>query len=419
MLQLEPPITLGQYSLFYFLGAGKYGKVYAARCSLRGEELTVLKICWEGDDSSLDAFLRNPSAIAPHVNDAFLQQFAGEDSLLRALEGPSERQLGKRVIPRSYERVTLRGLEIIEMEYIGEQLPNSTLPDWIAIQTINFNQDDQARIPEPIVLEIGRRFLTVLSILHSEQSLFLIDAQIDNLRVQRSTIDVNNLRRLELPKLLELLELRILDWNGTNPMEDSAFPYPVAHDIWFVFSFMFEMLTGKSIPERRSVTIEFLSAQPHWQHISPGTRALLQTVLSRPCGQVDLKDYEYLERLERRIRSWSQPRMTVAEADKASFEEIEDARWLAKFSHSAEDEQRAGDLLQNMNSKRSRLQNARDALNTDRIGTAVDLFKNEIPDAALSLDDLRWKLALIDITKNQNADPSSLSAVLQALQRAS
>jgi hypothetical protein len=372
--------TLGSYNLTY-LGAGKYGKVFIARDKDGSKSPSIFKICWERDDTSLKDYLKGTEVTPPAISAPFSAQFATEKELLKDLTPRS-------VLPILLGFPQLRGLDIINMEYIGEKPPSPDIPAWIPVDKL------PDPIPEPIALEIGKRFLTILQSLHN-RGRYLIDAQIDNLRVRHATLN---------PSKPEDLELRILDWNGTNLTTASPFPYAVAHDIWFVHSFMFQMMTKVSIPERRSVTYEFLINAPNWTAISPGTQRLLRSVLSRPCGQVDLQDTTYLSSINSRLEACKSNGASLkVDTEQPSIQAVEDALWFAKQYNQTESINKMEQLKQKLDSRQARWTSAIDAYLNQRLGSAIDLFKaDDLVDIALPLEELRLKLALTGIKNNLN-----------------
>ncbi len=311
---------LNGYKLEKYLGAGKYGTVYQA--SDPAGNLRAIKILWHGSPERLEQAIEQntpPSTSADHI-----KRFSQEIEILTDLSKYSRRSLQGSYVPRVYDSKTDAqgsGWCYIVTDFVAQ-------PSIIRLLNKRQAEKREPLIPEPVALELTLRFLQLLNHLH-ERGLHLLDAQLKNYCLDIAPDDPNQTK----------LDFIILDWNGTKTFEETreerALSYPASYDLRAAIAFTYEMLTGSTAFATRTLTPSTLASQAkgHWAKISPGTRRLMENVLSLEAGMFSTPGApDVIGQLEKRLELWRggwRAISTEAGSRGASID-LEDLEWFAQ-----------------------------------------------------------------------------------------
>jgi len=392
-------LRLGPYTDLSYIGKGSFVCVYRALDQFHRP--VALRFVFRGGEEQLEQYIKTV-AIDPAGGSLSEQHKASSDEIdqaesevgvLRALSGKCS------VVPQVYAahfapNWLLPDIPIIAMELVTE--PEIKLYMDKALQ-----KGRSPVIPEVYALEMARQTLEALDLLHKEGR-HLFDAQMKNYRAAIPDDLV------EFPTRPDGLSFHLLDWNGTLTLEQSKtgrhLASPQGFDVWMAFAFLFEMLTGASVVERR----EGLSAHrlmrlsgSHWEQISPGTRGLLRYVLAFERGRHAVDVGAICGWLAHRLKVWASQGIGLRdELEQVPYylDFTEEAAWLARvFPNNPALAQQKEDLSKN----RARLEEAARTMLQKQLHWATR-YPQTLPEHVLTLDELRNKI-IINTLRNDES----------------
>jgi len=387
-------LTLGAYTSLEYKGSGKFGKVYRAVDS-RGA-VRAVKIMWDSSPTELEKTIRE-NKLVKQFDSQFAAQFRQEAQILASLSKFSRDKLHGMYVPELYDQHlnTPGSLEYIVIDFVDAK----DKPSLLDVIRGHAQEGFSPLIPETAALEMTLVFLQLLGHLH-ETGQHLLDAQFKNYCVELSIPDDPD----------EVYDrFVILDWNGTESFDkarEAGYIYPQSFDIRAATAFLFEMLTGESVVQTRKLSLESLSryAGRHWQTISPGTRKLMAKYLNQEQGlfdvHVDAIIAEILDRLEM-WRGGSDGIPSTEEAVKKAkvpADTLEDGAWFAERFEKDSKNRRRTEAFEALRAAgymgRGIYANARGFINAQDVNRALKEYNDNYIEYELSLEDLRWHLAL-------------------------
>lgn len=293
---LNVEIRVNEYTLTSYEGAGAFASVWRAKKG-NSDPDWVLKFFWTGTDRALEAFLRGEAG-GNEAYDADLRrperaqqeaQFDTERNMLELIrqQYPPDDHEGDDTHPSNWvpgipDDPASREGRFSPPESGGREI-RYVVNRFVPLTTIQNLTDGGTLLDEPAALEITRRHLILVDVLHAKNR-YLADTKYENYWV-----DPNSLQGGTVIS-------KMMDWNGSLSYQDKLVEYPVHYDMWKALAFLFTMMTGIEIHKRNvSYTAAQLAAMagPLWQaKMSLNTRFWMSRILSAPPGSLDVSQLQ-------------------------------------------------------------------------------------------------------------------------------
>jgi len=154
------------------------------------------------------------------------------------------------------------GLRLIP-EYLGmepESDPPYILLEFVSGQRVPELLGQQGRLDESIALIIGWQFCRLLSLLHDDLGQTYADLKLENIWW-----------------LADRLQIKVTDWNVLGEKT----PDNVVQDLLRFSLYLYHMLTGAALEERRGEIVGRLDAAEAWPELGWGTQEILKRALHR------------------------------------------------------------------------------------------------------------------------------------------